>query len=62
MVKSRTIRKKTDPIALASKGRMTSQIQSQESSDKGRVNETDEDVPITNETDEDVPRVLSTKN
>ncbi len=61
MVKTKIRRTITDPVAIASKGRMTSQIDSQESSDKARVTETGEDVPRTNETDEDVPRVLSTK-
>ena len=61
MVSSKTVRKKIDPLAVATKGKATSQIQTQESSDKTRLHETDEDVPRTNETDEDVPRVLSTK-
>ena len=51
MVKTKVIRKKTDQVAVATKGRVTSQIQTQESSDKSRVTETDEDVP----------RILSTK-
>ncbi len=42
---SKAKRKKVDPLALATKGKVTSQIQAQESSDKARVNETDEDVP-----------------
>ena len=61
MVKTAHRRTKGDPVAIATKGRVTSQIQTQESSDKPRVNESDEDVPIVNETDEDVPKVLSTK-
>jgi len=61
MAKTNVIRKFGDPVAIATKGRVTSQIRAQESSDKGRVLESDEDVPRTNETDEDVPRVLSTK-
>lgn len=52
MVKSKVARKKADPVAIASRGRITSQIQTQESSDKSRVTETDEDVP----------RILSTKD
>lgn len=51
MAKSKAIRKLADSVAIASKGRVTSQIRTQESSDK----------PRTNETDEDVPRILSTK-
>lgn len=51
MVKTKIIRKKGDAIAMATKGRVTSQIKTQESSDKSRVNETNEDVP----------RILSTK-
>ena len=53
-------RRKPDPVAVATKGKATSQIQTQESSDKSRVTEADEDIPRTNETDEDVPRITST--
>lgn len=45
MVKSKTARKKTDPVAIATKGRVTSQIQTQESSDKSKITETGEDTP-----------------
>ena len=51
MAKSKTVRTKGDPVAIATKGRVTSQIKNQESSDKSRITETDEDVP----------RILSTK-
>ncbi len=51
MAKTKVIRRKTDSVAIATKGRVTSQIQTQESSDKSKVTETDEDVP----------RILSTK-
>ena len=40
-----------DQVAIASQGRVTSQIETQSSSDKAKVGDTDEDVP----------RVLSTK-
>ncbi len=61
MANTKIVRTKGDAVAIATKGRVTSQIQTQESSDKSRLHETDEDVPRINETDEDVPRVLSTK-
>ena len=61
MVKSKDVRVTTDQIAIVTKGRVTSQIRTQESSDKSKVTETNEDVPRTTETDEDVPRILSTK-
>ena len=51
MVASKVVRKKMDQVAVATKGRATSQIETQSSSDKSRVSETDEDVP----------RILSTK-
>ncbi len=51
MVKTKIVRKKSDAVAVATQGRVTSQIKTQESSDKSRVTETDEDVP----------RILSTK-
>ena len=38
-------RVKPDPVAIASQGKVTSQIQTQESSDKPRENSTSEDVP-----------------
>ena len=38
-------RTKTDAVALATKGKLTSQIDNQDSSDKSRVTDTDEDVP-----------------
>ena len=45
-------RRKVDPVAIASQGRATSQIQTQESSDK----------PRTNEANDDIPRIISTKD
>ncbi len=37
MVGSQMVRKRPDPIALATKGRQTSQIEAQTSSDKPRI-------------------------
>lgn len=51
MVASRHPRRISDPIAIATKGRLTSQVKTQESSDKSRIKETDEDVPIITSTD-----------
>ena len=51
MAKTKIRRTKSDPVAVASQGRATSKIEAQSSSDKSRINETDEDVP----------RILSTK-
>ncbi len=45
-------RTRPDPIARITKGRETSQIKTQESSDKAR----------TLETNEDVPRIISAAN
>lgn len=53
-------RTKQDPVAIASQGRVTSQIDFQDSSDKSRVTGTDEDVPRTEGTNEDVPRIKNT--
>ena len=42
---SKVVRKKTDQVAVATQGRVTTQIEFQDSSDKSRLHETDEDVP-----------------
>lgn len=52
MAKTKIRRTKSDPVAVATQGRVTSKIEAQSSSDKSRVTDSDEDVP----------RILSTKN
>ena len=52
MGKTKANRQLPDPLAISTRGRVTSQIRTQMSSDKSKVTETDEDVP----------RILSTKN
>ena len=37
MVRAKSARGKPDPVAIATKGRVTSQIKTQESSDKPRI-------------------------
>lgn len=50
MAKTSLTRSKPDPVAIATKGAATSQIQTQESSDKGRINTADDDDPLIRST------------
>ena len=62
MAVTKSRRTKSDSVAVASRGRVTSQINFQENSDKSETKSTaEEDKSETTSTTEDKPRIKSTK-
>lgn len=60
MTQTKERRTKQDPTAIASKGQITSQIESQKSSDRPAEIKVSEDIPMETKTRDDVPAIVRT--